>query len=287
MTSDPIIQRLRSANPASAAPIENTGLLEAIVATPPDARSTQTAQASPRRRRSRPTWILALGVALTIGGATAWATGVPGALGLFQAASPGYDSAEHARSSPWHQDVVPGSVDKATSVTIPNVGEVELWFADSRQGGFCTAIRLPDGEWAGTIRPGTMTMKSPLDRGSTHPGCQATRQQANAATPGAPVFVIDGFDFNDASVKAAGPGRDVWRLYYGLVDAARTPVRVVDRVSGRSAPVAEGRLFALAIPDRDPTRFKENGLRLVAHDAHGRVVAGDPKATDRVARRRP
>jgi hypothetical protein len=40
MTADPIIQRVRSANPASATPIENAALLEAIVATPPDALDT-------------------------------------------------------------------------------------------------------------------------------------------------------------------------------------------------------------------------------------------------------
>lgn len=63
---------------------------------------------------------------------------------------------------------------------------------------------------------------------------------------------------------------------HGVVDGAREPVRVVDRVSGRSAPVVEGHLFAIATHDPDPARSKENGLRLVALDAHGRVVAGDP-----------
>ena len=156
------------------------------------------------------------------------------------------------------------------------MGEAELWFAKSRQGGFCTAIRLPDGRWAGAMKAGRL--QSPLDGGGTVPGCQPTRSQVNDAAPDSPIFVINGFDFNEVIVNARGPGRDVWRLIYGVVDGARKPVRVVDRVSGRSAPVAEGHLFALAVHDLDPTQPKENGLRLVALDAHGRVVAGDPEA---------
>ena len=270
MTSEPIIQRVRSANPAAATAVENAALLDAIVATPPDARLTQDAHARTRRRRSRRTWMLACGAVLSIGGATAWATGAPSALGLFQSASNGFE----LPSSPWHQEVIPGSVHKATSTTIPDAGEAELWFATSRQGGYCTAIRLPDGRWAGAMKGGRL--QSPLDGGGTAPGCQPTRQQVNDATPDSPIFVINGFDYNEVIVNAPGPGRDVWRLTYGVVDGERTPVRVVDRVSGRSAPVAEGHLFALAIHDPDPTRPKENGRRLVALDAHGRVVAGDP-----------
>ena len=119
---------------------------------------------------------------------------------------------------------------------------------------------------------------SPLDGGGTGPGCQATRRQANNATPDSPIFVITGFDCNEVIVNKPGRGRDVWHLYYGVVDGARTPVRVVDPDSGRSAPVAEGHIFALAVPE--PTRFKEQGLRLVALDAQRRVVAGDPTDAD-------
>jgi hypothetical protein len=263
MTSDPIIQRVRSANPASATPIENTALLEAIVATPPDARLTQDAHARTRRRRSRPTWILAFGAVLCIGGATAWGTGAQSPLGLFQSAS------KHDDNLPrWRQDVIPGSVHKAATTTIPNVGEVEMWFADSRQGGLCTALRLPDGRWAGIMRAGAPL--SPLDRGGTAPDCRPTRSQVNDA--GSAIFVIDGLDFEEALVNAPGPGRDVWRVYYGVVDGTRTPVRVVDLVTGRSAPVAEGRFFALAIHDPEPGRLIEK--RLVALDARGRRVAG-------------
>jgi hypothetical protein len=63
-------------------------------------------------------------------------------------------------------------------------------------------------------------------------------------------------------------------VHYGVVDGKRPAVRVVDRVSGRSAPVAEGRLFALAIPDPDPGHGK--ALRLDALDAAGQVVASEP-----------
>lgn len=269
MSPDPTIRRVRRANPAPAAPIEDAALLAAIVATPPDPRLAQDAHAGPRRGRSRRTSILALGAVLSIGAATAWAVGAPGALGLFQSARNSYEL-----PGSWHQDVVPGSVHRATSTTIPGVGEAELWFGRSRQGGFCTAIRLPDGQWAGTMRAGRRL--SPLDGGGTAPGCQPTRQQANDAAPGSPIFVITGLDYDETIVNAPGPGRDVWRLTYGVVDGGRKPVRVLDRVSGRSAPVVEGHLFAIAIHDPDPTRFKENGLRLVALDAHGRVVAGDP-----------
>jgi hypothetical protein len=123
-------------------------------------------------------------------------------------------------------------------------------------------------------------MQSPLDAGGAAANCRPTRTQVNDAFPESPIFVINGFDVEQAGVNAPGPGRDIWRVAYGVVDGARTPVRVVDRRTGRSAPVADGRFFALAIHDPDPTRFIENRLRLVALDAHGRVVAGKPRAAD-------
>jgi hypothetical protein len=257
MTRRPLLQRLRDADPAPhtapAAAVDDAALFAAIVATPVDPRLAPAGAASRGRRRRRLAARLGVLVAvLGIGGATAWATG---------AADPDSRSA-------WHQQVIPASVHRATTITIPGIGPVELWYGDARQGGFCTALRLPDGRWQGTLR-------SPLDGGGAEAGCRPTREQINAAGP-TPVLILDGFDYVDAVITPPGGGPGVWRVDYGVVRGRRPPVRVVDRVSGRETPVAEHRLFALAQWDPHPSG-RPRDTRFVALDAAGRVVAGSPR----------
>ena len=59
-----------------------------------------------------------------------------------------------------------------------------------------------------------------------------------------------------------------WRIYYGVVDGRGAAVRVVDTAAGRSAPVAHGHLFAIAVSG-DPS----GSVRLVAYARNGAVVA--------------
>jgi len=187
----------------------------------------------------------------------AWATGNWSPLGLFET-NPQQDNG--GPGTLWYQQVRPSSLTQAATVELPQVGPVRLWYADTAQRGWCAGLRLPDGAWVGTGN-------DRLDAGGTVPGCMPTRRQVNAA--GRPVYVLNGFDYQEGDVDARGRGGSFWRIRYGLV--APAVVRVADLVTGRSAPVGPRHVFALAIPDPDPTG--QTPVRLVGYDAAGAIIA--------------
>jgi hypothetical protein len=219
-----------------------------------------------RARRVRP--LVLIGVALAaavLAGGAAWAAGGWSPVSLFrenpQHRSGGSGESRTARL--WDQRVIASSVVRAAAVALPRVGTVAFWYGDTTSHGWCGALRLPSGRWVGTG-------VDRLDAGGTVPGCFPTRRQVNDA--GEPVYVIDGFDYQEGDVDARPIGGAFWRIRYGLL-GSRHAVRVTDLASGRSARVVRGGLFALAVPDADP-----NGptpLHLVAYDAAGRVVADE------------
>ena len=257
MSSETTIQRLRRANPVPAVEVENEELFAAIVAGPADERLTRTSFGGPRESLGRVAIVL---VALTVGASVAWAA-VDGPLQLFQSNPQGRDAGP---ASVWHQDVIPASVIRAAVVPVPRVGEVEFWYAEARQGGWCGAIRLPNGDWAGTKGTG----------GGTAAGCYPTREQVNGDDP---VYVINGFDYYEVQIDAREDGGSFWRVRYGIVSGRTPAVRVVDRVSGRSARVRNG-AFAIALRDADPDRtvpLPGSPQHLVAYDASGGVVADE------------
>jgi hypothetical protein len=102
------------------------------------------------------------------------------------------------------------------------------------------------------------------------PGCFPTRNQINSLSS-TPVYVINGFDYQEALIDARGAGGSLWRIRYGLVDPRA--VRVKDMVSGRSIDVDHG-VFALAVMDPHPIEGVH--IHLVALDSGGKVVAKDP-----------
>jgi hypothetical protein len=259
MTTQSLLDRIRAADPATGETTPpDPALMAAILATPGDRRLVS----APRRSRVSRRGALVL-AALAVGVGTAWAAGGSSPLELFQS-NPQDDGAP---GSLWHQKVIASTVHRVTVIAIPSVGTVQFWYAESAQHGWCGALRLPGGGWI--ARDG-----GPLDGGGAVPGCQPTRQQVNGA--GEPVFVLNGFDYVEGDVDARAEGHGFWRITYGIVEGRHQPVRVVDRVSGRSAPVLEGHLFALAVLDPDPSKL--NAMQLVALDADGRVVAEEQPA---------
>jgi hypothetical protein len=220
--------------------------------------------AAPAPARPRPRRLLTLAVAVAaaavVGVAVAWAAGALSPVALFQS------NPQHDGGTPgdlWDQHVLPPSVVEATAVEIPTVGRVGFWYGRSAQRAWCGALRLPSGEWIGTARDA-------IDGGGTLPGCLPTREQVNAASGGDPVYVLDGFDYQEGDVDLRGAGGPFWRIRYGLVTAPGA-VRVEDLASGRTAPVVHGDLFELAIPD--PSPMGQTPFHLVAYDAGGKVVA--------------
>ncbi len=263
MTND-AMERLRRANPAAADSQNDESLFRALVAKPGDERLRSSPTRSRRRRRP-----LQLGVAilaLTVGVSVAWAA-AGGPLELFQRNLQAQDAAP---GSLWDQDVVPSSVVLAAVLPIPEYGPVEFWYADAKQGGWCGAVRLPNGRWAATNESGI---------GGTAPGCFPTREQTNAVEP---VFVINGFDYYENQIDVRDRGGSFWRVYYGILSTAAPVASVVDRVSGRRAEVQAGKRFAIAVPDRTPDDAVPDGgyeLDLVAYDEAGNIVAKEhPRA---------
>jgi hypothetical protein len=150
------------------------------------------------------------------------------------------------------QVVIPRTVHRTTTVTVPGVGTYEYWIALSTRGWLCEAIRLPGGGWAG-LGVG----KS--DPGGVTPACQ-----------GVP-WPVDGFSYLDIAIQA--PHQRWWRIEYGYAPTAGHPVKVRDMVSGLSAPITDGRYFAIVLPACTGRRCTNHPLlRLETLDASGRVL---------------
>ncbi len=253
MARSDTLDRLRRLDPArTIAPADahtREALRRRIVSVP-----IRTSARRPQGRRAAVLVAVAVTL-LAVGIGAAWASGVLGPVALFRANS-AYD--DPSAGQLWHQHVIPASVFKAATIRIPHVGPVQFWFGRTRTHGWCGALRLPSGDWVGTGR-------DPLDAGGTVPGCAPTRSQINKESR---VFVINGFDYQEGDVDATGRGGAFWRIEYGLI-TIRGAIRVADRVSGRSAPIARGGAFALALPFPDGDA---SPMQLVAYDAEGKVV---------------
>jgi hypothetical protein len=174
------------------------------------------------------------------------------------------------------QDPIPSSLRMAVVVTVPKLGEIEYWYADAKQGGWCGGLRLPDGTW---------------DKNAV-PLCRPTDTQVNGEDPARPIYEITGFDYT-VDTFAAGPWpehkpvwgkngqwlRPQWDVNYGVVSGAvpggKPAVKVVDLTTGLSAQVGEGGTFALVLPTSVPPLRGPwiDPPHLVAYDAGGNVIA--------------
>jgi hypothetical protein len=166
-----------------------------------------------------------------------------------------------SNGKPFRETVIPATIRKAETLTVPGVGSVQFWVADSKQHGVCAALRLPAGRWAGMQNGGRV--------GGELPGCVPTRAQM-----GAGALIIDGFDYTESDVVASGAKR--WMLLYGAVTAPGEPVAVRDRFSGRSTRAVDGRYFAIAL--RPFHNDYGDHVHLQAFNAAGRLVASQGRA---------
>jgi hypothetical protein len=266
MTNDAILARLRAANPSRSTPAAEEVLFNSIVAGPVDPRLRRaTASSRPGARRIQIAAIAVL--AMLIGVGTAWATGRD-VLQLF-ASNPAAGPDDQSAGGLWHQVAIESTVRRAGVTSIPHFGRLELWYAETEQGGWCGALRLPDGAWAAT-KGGSS--------GGTAPGCYPSRTQVNEAGDSA-VFVITGFDYYEINIDARDRGGKFWRVVYGVTEAKRPPARVADTISGRSATILSGRVFAIAFPDENPEQAAPGRMwHLVAYGPSGKVIADADKA---------
>jgi hypothetical protein len=178
-------------------------------------------------------------------------------------------SASVDRGRIWKQTVIPASVEKVASVHIPKVGPIAFWFARAKQGGWCAALRLSNGDWLGTpaahflhLGPGGRSIGM---GGGTVGGCFPTEKQLGAAGQGPP---STGFECVQNEVDARSVG-ELWQIRYGMVTAPGA-VTVRDLASGKSTEVVGGHFFLLAI--RHPPR-RLLRLHLAAYNKTGKAVA--------------
>ena len=128
------------------------------------------------------------------------------------------------------QTVIPQTVHRATTFAIPGVGRFEWWIALSRpKGWLCEAIRQPDGTWADLGTGDKYQLSGPI------PGCGTL-----------PWHDAVGFAYNQTSLSS--PDGRQWRVAYGYAPESGQPVKIRDRVSGATAPIGDGRYFAIVMP---------------------------------------
>jgi hypothetical protein len=155
---------------------------------------------------------------------------------------------------------VAGSERVVQTVEVPGVGRVELWAADgSTTTGACLGLRFPDGTWgAGKDAPNV---------GGNGASCFTERDD--------PMFKDTLMPTGIDAMETDTDPPNFQRIVYGIIDSDIPPtaVRVVDTVSGTSAPVVDGRFFTYVDPRADP---QKDDRRLVAYDAAGKVVTAEP-----------
>jgi hypothetical protein len=260
MPTNDAIQLLRRHDPARVLEPVPRDLREKLCAEvlASDAGVASTRSLRGRRMKSLRFVLVAL-LALVIGVGVAWASGVLSPLAVFQ------NNVQQQGATPgslWDQRVVAASVIEAARVEIPMLGAVSFWYGRSEQGGWCGALQLPSGAWVGTHNGDS------ANAGGTAPGCFPSREAVNKSTT-KPVYVINGFDYEEGNVDVRAQGGSFWRIRYGMITIPGA-ARVADTISGRSAPVVHGDLFALALPDQQPESTIK--IHLVAYDAAGKIV---------------
>jgi hypothetical protein len=263
MSYDLAFEHLRAADPATVEPVEADALFDSIVAQPADPRLRR------KRRRMTRRWqlVAVAAAALVVGVATAWAAGGGDLRSIFASNPAGGGTPGHPPTGLWRQTAMPSTVGRVGVISVPSLGDVELWSAETKEGGWCSALRLPNGEWSGM--PGTS--------GGAAPGCYPSRTATNDAS-GTPVYVISGFDYYETTVDARDRGGRFWRIVYGVTEFPKPAARIVDTVSGHEVTISKGRFFGLLVPDDDPGTPSPKPLyHLVAYDARGKPIADSDK----------
>jgi len=260
MSTDSLLERLRAADPAPARTIADDELFARIIAGPGDPRLGARRRRRRRRIGTRGLALLAGAVVLCGAGGTVGAI----QLGVFSHASPealfkGNPAGLFPGSR--HQTVNPRTVHRATTFTVPGVGRFEYWIALSQKGWLCSAIRQPDGTWAALT-------DDKFGLGGPVPGCGGWSWRD-----------AHGFAYDPVTIPA--PHHRLWRLVYGYTPTTGHPEQIRDRISGVTAPIGDGRYFAIVIPYcqgrgcNRPAPFA--WFQLQTLDASGRVLVTDQK----------
>jgi hypothetical protein len=222
------------------------------------ARATQSPRDSSalvRRRSSgkRPRLVVIVAVAMLALGGTAIADRLLSANEVFSSPDA---VGQGSLSDPVHP--VADTERVVQTLSVPGIGRVQLWAArGSTSTGACLGLRFPDGSWG--AGKGTQGV------GGNGPSCFTERDD--------PMFkdtlIPTGIDWFESQID-----EPFTRIVYGIIDSdvPATATRVVDKVTGVSTPVIDGRYFAYIDPRGD--RLKDD-RRHVAYDAAGKIVTGE------------
>lgn len=154
------------------------------------------------------------------------------------------------------ETVLPSTVRQLVTVSIPDYGQVEVWGATTKPGGFCFALKLPDGIWGGLH-----TSQDSEDGwyGGSIPGCFQTReQQILEQTPLKPGQQPSGntgqllyplpLEQWDNEIKSSD-GKQ-YTIWVGYVEVQGTATTVRDPETGATAEVLPDGYYVLA--ERNP-----------------------------------
>lgn len=152
------------------------------------------------------------------------------------------------------ETVLPSTVRQLGAVSIPDYGQVAVWGATTKPGGFCFATRLPDGDWGGLN-----TSQDARDGwgGGSIPGCfQTQQQQILKQTPlraGQQPSPATGQELiptplESWSIQVKNSSDTEYSIYVGYVEADGRAVTVRDTYSGATAQVTPDGYYVLAEP---------------------------------------
>lgn len=152
------------------------------------------------------------------------------------------------------ETVLPATVRQVATVNIPDYGQVAVWGATTKPGGFCFALKLPNGDWGGLNQ--SEDAQDGWDGGAI-PGCAQTRQQAILReTPLQPgqqpsgttgqLLMPTAKEQWDNEVKNSDGTQ--YTLYVGYVEVQGTAATVLDTDSNLSTPVMPDGYYVLAEP---------------------------------------
>ena len=166
--------------------------------------------------------------------------------------------------------VIPTSAHVIHQFTIPGVGPVQYWIANTTQHGLCQAFARPHGSW-----PGNAT-HSPTARFVGD--CRPTREQQvqlqmRVARTTHRFLGLLPMSVDEQSVSLQGTDRRWWVIYYGVVSASGA-VAVKNPRTGQTAPLINGRYFVmLSHPGPGPNGTSCVGCdNLRAINARGKVL---------------
>jgi hypothetical protein len=140
------------------------------------------------------------------------------------------------------ETVLPSTVQEIDTVSVPDYGQVGVWVARTKPGGFCFALKLPDGVWGGAdaAHPGPNGWAGGW-AGGTVPGCFQTQQQQTLKYGG----TATGQALEYWGTEVQNTAGKTYEIYVGYVEAQGIAATVRDSANGVTAPVSSDGYYAL------------------------------------------